>query len=228
MAVAQRQFIPNQIFVGLPWKLATRYEKIIRELNKKFPIHFTIIGRNDAQDAEDLFEVIKNRIDSSSYAIFDATNGNANVSLEYGYAEGREIERAIYLSTHKATQKSALQGPIISDLTGMRRVQYKTEKALSEALSKLCREHPYTSRFEKALKVAQKNKKKGEKKSIRTLALKMIRPLDGRAKIRRAEFVQNLQASGYKESTIEYVFKVLQKHQILTCTSGRFADVFIA
>jgi hypothetical protein len=46
-----------------------------------------------------LLEVIKERRESSSFAVFDASGGNANVSLEYGYAEAFDIPRALYLST---------------------------------------------------------------------------------------------------------------------------------
>src|SRR2546428_13720946 len=94
----KRDFIANQVFLGLPWKnVRARYERLIRRLEIKFPLHFTIVGRNDGQSAEDLFEIIKNRISLSSVALFDATGGNANVSLEYGYAEGMGIDRVIYV-----------------------------------------------------------------------------------------------------------------------------------
>lgn len=55
-----RQFIPNQVFVGLPWKtVRPKYERVIDRLSKKYPLHFTIVGRDDGQDAKALFEVIK-------------------------------------------------------------------------------------------------------------------------------------------------------------------------
>jgi len=49
MAGTKRKFIPNQVF------------------EKKYPLYFTIVGRNDGQDAKSLFEVIKTRV-ASSYA----------------------------------------------------------------------------------------------------------------------------------------------------------------
>jgi hypothetical protein len=88
-----------------------------------------------------------------------------------------EVPRAIFLSAHKAAQKNTAGSPIISDLTGKRRVQYKTEKTLSAELHKLCREHDYTRRFEKALTTILKKKSKGAKKSGRALALKVVRAL---------------------------------------------------
>ena len=49
------------------------------------------MGRGDSQEAQDLLDVIKERLFSSSLAVFDATCGNANVSLEFGLAEANEI-----------------------------------------------------------------------------------------------------------------------------------------
>jgi hypothetical protein len=228
MAIASRQFVPNQVFLGLPWKnVRPRYERVIAKLEKKFPIYLTIVGRNDAQHAEDLFEIIKNRIASSSHAIFDATGGNANVSLEYGYAEGVGVPRVLFLSTHGAAQRTA-GSPIISDLGGQRRIQYKTEKSLSNELHKFCREHAYTIRFEKALTSALKGLSKGAKKSGRALALKLVRVLDGEVEIRRADLVQRLQAQGYAGSEIEALLKKLHAARVINCSVGRESKVRIA
>jgi len=114
MAAAKRNFVPNQVFVGLPWKtVRPKYERVIDKLAKTYPICFTIVGRNDGQDALDLFEIIKDRISTSSYAVFDATGGNANVSLEYGYAEGIGVPKCIFLSSHKTSQRDSSSSPII-------------------------------------------------------------------------------------------------------------------
>jgi hypothetical protein len=229
LATAKRSFIPNQVFIGLPWKtVRPKYDRIIAKLEKTYPIYFTIVGRNDGQDALDLFEIIKTRIENSSYAIFDATGGNANVSLEYGYAEGIGVQKAIFLSSHKATQKSSASSPIISDLHGQRRVQYKTEKALLAEIQRLCREHDFTRRFEKAMPKVLAGKAAGAKKSARTLALKIVRALDGKPQIRRAELVQHLQAQGYVETEIESMLKKLHNAGLVKCTVGRSAVVYVA
>lgn len=124
MATEKRAFIPNQVFVGLPWKtVRPKYLRVISKLEKSYPVFFTIVGRDDGQDARDLFEIIKERISNSSYAIFDATGGNANVSLEYGYAEGIGVPKSIFLSDHRSSQKVSATAPIISDLHGQRRIQ---------------------------------------------------------------------------------------------------------
>jgi hypothetical protein len=229
VAITKREFVPNQVFVGLPWRIVRpKYERIIPTLEKKYPLHFTIVGRDDSQDAKALFEVIKGRITSSSYALFDATGGNANVSLEYGYAEGIEVPRAIFLSAHKAAQKITAGDPIISDLTGMRRVQYKNQTKLEAELRKLCRDHDYTKRFEKALGKILKNKSKGPKKRGRALALKLVKALGGKVQMRRADLVQHLQAQDYSEREIDAMLKGLHSTGLLKCDPGRYSDVHIA
>jgi hypothetical protein len=229
VASSQRQFIPNQVFVGLPWKtVRPKYDRIIAKLEKSYPVFFTLVGRNDGQDAQDLFELIKERISTSSYAIFDATGGNANVSLEYGYAEGIGVPKSLFLSAHKASHKSSAASPIISDLHGQRRVQYKTEKALSAEMQRLCQAHDFTKRFEKAMPRVLKGKQGGAKKSARTLALKVVRALDGKAQIRRPELVQHLQAQGYRENEIERMLKKLHASGLVKCTVGRSAVAYVA
>jgi hypothetical protein len=222
--MAKKPYVPNQVFVGLPWKnVRPRYERIIDRIVGKYPIYFTIVGRNDGQDAEDLFEVIKAKITSSSFAIFDATGGNANVSLEYGYAEAMNVPRAIYLSIHKATKPTS-GAPIISDLGGKRRNQYKTEKALATYLSAFAREHDYTKRFEKFLVGTSRGLKKGDKKSRRALALKVVHAFDGENELRRDDLVQRLQAKGYGRGEVEDIVKKLHAKGLINVTSGRYAS----
>jgi nucleoside 2-deoxyribosyltransferase len=125
-----------------------------------------IVGRGDNQDAEDLLEVIKAKLEYSSYAVFDATAGNANVSLEYGYAEAKNIPRVLYMSSHKAAHKSK-DPSIISDLAGKRRNQYSNEDKLFGLMQEFSTRHPYTQRFEKTLASEFRRQKKGAKKRSR-------------------------------------------------------------
>ena len=219
--------IPNQVFVGLPWRnVRPRYERCIDKLEQKYPLHFTIVGRKDDQDAEDLLQVITERIDSSSYGIFDATGGNANVSLEYGYAEAVELPRALYLSTHKAATGST-GGTIISDLSGKRRVEYTNEQSLRSRLDAFCKDHDYTKRFE-AMQRRVRATRRGEKKRKRTLALKLIHYVDGKSKARRADMVQSLQASSYSEGEITDTLTKLHQEGLLNVSRDRFSDVRVA
>lgn len=136
MAKSKTTVIPNQVFIGCPWKtVRPKYERLILKMRKKYPLSFIIIGREEDQDADDLLAVIKQKLLSSSYAVFDATTGNANVSLEFGLAEASGIDRALYFCTHKAgSRQSAPDSAIIADLAGKRRVQYKQESQLAAQL----------------------------------------------------------------------------------------------
>jgi hypothetical protein len=228
MAKNKRSFIPNQVFLGLPWKnVRAKYERAIIQLEKKYPIHFSIVGRDDGHDADDLFEVIKQRIAKSSYAIFDATGGNANVSLEFGYAEGIQLPKAIFLSTHKAAQKNA-GAPIISDLGGKKRSQYKTDSKLQSELRSFCKNHDYTKRFERGLSTIYEPLPKGQKKRKRSLALKLIHILSGVDEVKRDDVVQRLQAKGYTALEAGEIIRELHSVGLIECKVGRYSSVRVA
>ncbi len=219
--------IANQVFVGCPWKTTkAKYEDAIDQLRKTSPLSFVIVGRGDKQDAAELLEIIKNRLESSSYAIFDATGGNANVSLEYGYAEGRNIRRAIYSSTHGKVRPDG-DAAIIADLAGKKRNHYKQLRGLRKLLGDLSSQHAYSRRFEVVLQKHNRRLTKGEKKTFRALALKATHLLDGQEKLRRFDLVQGLQSQGYAENQIEDVIKTLHIGKLIYATKGRYSDVSI-
>lgn len=221
--------IPNQVFVGLPWKNVKRkWENALDWLKIRSPLCFVIVGRDDIQDARDLLDLIKLRVDSSSYAIFDATGGNANVSLEYGYAEARDIKRALYVSGHKASQKPKEQ-PIISDLAGKTRQQYKNEAALKRLLRAFSGGHPYTRRFEAFLDREFRKRSKGEKKRARSLALKVIRSCDGQRSVRREDVVQQMlgDVSRYSRDEVDSMIKDLHKAGLIYSKRGRYSTIEI-
>ena len=196
----------------------------MNRLELRFPLHFTIVGKNDGQSADDLFEIIKSRIGESSVCIFDATGGNPNVSLEYGYAEGLDIDRIIYVSTHKAASVTS-GSPIISNLGGKRRVQYKTEQSLFSHLETFSRGHDYTLRYEKFVKSAFARLKKGGKKSSRTLALKVIHAIDGVENRRHDDLVQRVQASDYGEVEVREMIRKLHSAGLVNAEVGRYSRV---
>lgn len=111
-----------------------KYERCVSYFRSRSALSFIIVGRSDSQDAKDLLELIKERLRSSSYAVFDATGGNANVSLEYGYAEALDMKRVLYVSTHGAGRRTSSDPPIIADLAGKVRNHYKQEEGLKRLL----------------------------------------------------------------------------------------------
>jgi hypothetical protein len=225
---SRKEIVPNQVFVGCPWKnVRQKYEKIITSIKKRYPLSFIIIGRDTSQDAVDLLGNIKNKLLESSYAIFDATGGNANVSLEYGLAEANDIPRALYISGHKASSTQSKESPIISDLAGKRRNIYKNESSLTQLLNLFSKNHNYTKQFEKFFSKTFRKFSKGKKKRNRALALKIVHYLDGTVQVRRTDLVQNLlgEFQNYKEQEIEQMLTRLHKSNLIICDRGRYSNV---
>jgi hypothetical protein len=228
---ARPDVIANQVFLAIPWRgVRPRYEHCVDYLRSRSPLSFVIVGRADSQNADDLLAVIKERLASSSYAVFDASGGNANVSLEYGYAEATDIPRAIYISTHGRTINANSDPPIIADLAGKRRNQYKQEAGLRHLLKTFSDNHPYTIRFERFLSDAGKRLNKGTKKRNRALALKIIHALDGQTDVRRADIVQQLLAdqSRYADYEVDSMISRLHNARLIRSQRGRYARVQIA
>jgi hypothetical protein len=222
--------IPNQVFLGVPWKTIRRkYEGVVEGLRKKYPLSFVIVGRDTNQDAEDLLDVIKRRILTSSYAIFDATGGNANVSLEFGFAEANDVPRALYLSTHKAAKATSKEAPIIADLAGKKQNRYAQVAALEKLLRQFSQGHAYTKRFEQFLGGTFRRRSKGEKKRIRSLCLKIVHQLVTDGKARRSDVVQNLQADAAKYDRDEVDNMILRMHNagLINSVQGPYSTVTI-
>jgi hypothetical protein len=146
---------PQLVFIGCPWRtIRPKYERIIskRTYKRRYPLAFVIIGREGNQRAEDLFSEIKKQIDRSSCAILDVSGGNANVALEFGYAEGRDIKTHVFVNEHKKfAQDRGLGSSLISDLSGVRRNAYKNERSLEVLVKQFAQQHPYTQRVEKSI-----------------------------------------------------------------------------
>ncbi len=226
---SQDAAVPNQVFLGVPWKtVRPKYEQIVAHFYKTFPLSFVIVGREDNQDAEDLLEVIKKRILTSSYAIFDATGGNANVSLEFGFADANDVPRALYVSTHKASKRASKESPIIADLAGKKQNRYAQATGLERLLRQFSQSHAYTKRFEQFLS-GFRRRSKGEKKRIRSLCLKIVHGLDGEGKARRADVVQNLLAdpARYRRDEIDDMILRMHNAGLITSVQGPYSIVTV-
>jgi hypothetical protein len=220
----------NQVFVGCPWhSVRPKYEQIIQRLKKKYPISYVIIGREADQDAKDLLESIKEALERSSYAIFDATGGNPNVSLEFGLAEALDIPRAIYLNARKSTPRPASDSPIIADLAGKKRNHYKQVGGLGQLLEAQARGHNFTKRFDAALRRRSGTALLPGAKRLRSLALKLIHSLDGRSGISSKEFAAALAAdpARYNREEIDQTIQLLKRSRILQIAAGPAARVTI-
>jgi hypothetical protein len=213
--------IKNQIFLGIPWKnIKGKYEKARKELTRQYPLSFVIIGRSENQDAEDLLNEIEEKISTSDYAIFDATNGNPNVSLEFGYAEGAAIKRKLYICKHTNVQALKKEKPIISDLGGKKYSSYTTQDKLVNLLESFAKSHDYTKRFERFLK---KQTNQYERKKLKTISLSIIHTFDEKESLRKSEIVQSIQdeyPDKYTEKEILRTITKLKDNKLLRCAGG--------
>lgn len=208
----------NQIFVGYPWKTyRPHWEGIIKELHKWSPLHFVAIGRRAGQPAAQLLSTILQTIDRSSAAFFDASAGNPNVALEYGYARATLDESTIYLFRDENAASSTGPGsPIISDLAGAIATQYAlNDSRLKAAVEEVAKAHPYVKRFER---FCRQRKYKG---GTRRLLVRIIRQLDGKPSMLRRELLDNLIHEAKKpEAYIVKYLKELHGAGLVTISKG--------
>ncbi|MEQ8639728.1 MAG: hypothetical protein RIE31_03835 [Alphaproteobacteria bacterium] len=148
-----------QIFVGCPFLNTIRknFDKLRYDIEKETPLHIVLADTMGISSTDYLLEHITGLIRDSAGCIFDVTGGNANVSLEVGIAHALPSDFLLTLKTRKPrTQTNALRGlqregeakPIISDLQGRNRVEYKTYPALKDqVLERYLNTLPYLRRW---------------------------------------------------------------------------------
>lgn len=217
------------MFVGCPWRVVRpKYETAAKQLSRKYPIAFRIVGREADQSVNELLQRIKDTLYSSNYAIFDLTGGNPNVTLEYGLADAFGVNRAIYLSSRRGGPRRTADSAIVSDLAGLTRQQYAQQAGLTRHLSRLCEAHPYTLQFERFMG-RYRRKSPGEKRRLRTLALKIIHSLDHHQRLRRSAIVDTLLAdgAGYAAADISEMILRLHQAELLISQQGPYAWVSI-
>lgn len=213
-----REKSANRIFVGYPWKTyRAHWEKAIAAVHKTTPLHFMAIGREPGQPAAQLLTKILNAIDRSTVVMFDASAGNPNVALEYGYSRAQFDEDAIYLFLDEnATSQSGPGSPIMSDLAGTVANRYALNDArLQETLTAIAKNHPYTKRFQRLCR--SRKYRGGTKKFL----LRIIRQLDGYESILRRELIDNVVHEARKSPEyVEKYLKELHKAGLVTISRG--------
>jgi len=164
-----------------------------------------------------LLLTILETIDRSSAAFFDASAGNPNVALEYGYARAKLNEGVIYLfRDENASSSSGPGSPIISDLAGSVASQYAlNDSRLDEAIWEVARTHPYARRFER---FCSKKKYKG---GTRRFLIRFFRQLDGKVSMPRRELVDTIvQETKAPEGRIIKLLNELRDGGLLSISRG--------
>jgi hypothetical protein len=214
----KRPTVANRVFVGYPWKpYRVMWEALATDLHRRYPLHLLAIGREDGQPANQLLVKIMKAIDVSTLAIFDASLGNANVSLEYGYARSLLGEDYVYLFIDEDwTPPTGPGTPIISDLAGAVANKYRTVDArLRTAVKAICDRHPYTKRFN--IFCRQRGYRGGTQKFL----LRIIRQFDTKQSVLRRELIDETAHEARKPASyVERYLKELNDGGLVTITRG--------
>jgi hypothetical protein len=211
---------PHVVFVGCPWQtIRPKFERVFakKTFKRRNPLRFVIVGRDGNQRAEDLFAEIKRQIDSSSVAIFDVSGGNANVSLEFGYAQGLEVQSYVFVNEHgKFASDRGPNSAIISDLSGFRRNPYKNEQTLERLLRQFADQHEYTI---KVTKIASKHRlKAGEKAAL----MSVPRAFADFTRMRRSDLRQRVKAdSGYGDEIVDKAIDIAKRNKLIKISVGQ-------
>jgi hypothetical protein len=208
----------NRLFVGYPWKTyRAHWEKALSEIHKRSPLHFMAVGREPGQPAAQLVTKILQSIDRSTVAFFDASAGNPNVALEYGYARATLEDGSIYpFIDDNATASSGPGSPIIADLAGAIANRYAlNDWRLKDTVEAIAKQHPYTRRFER---FCRQRKYKG---GTRRFLVRIIRQLDGKESMLRRELIDNVIHESHKsEAYVAKYIKELHGAGLITVSRG--------
>lgn len=146
-----RKIVQNRIFLAYQWyTYREKYERACNVLHQSYPVYFYAIGRPKGQPAETLLGKIESVLYSSSQAVFDASKGNANVSLEYGLARHiPNMKKHLFIDSTSVPTGTTPGTPIISDLAGTTANRWELDKlnTLISHLKAIAERHPYTKRF---------------------------------------------------------------------------------
>lgn len=211
---------PQVVFVGCPWHtIRPKYERIFNKktFKRRFPLAFVIVGRDGNQRAEDLFAEIKRQIDSCSVAIFDVSGGNANVALEFGYAQGLEVPSYVFANVHGQFAREREPGAaLISDLSGVRRNPYKSERTLERFLRQFADQHDYTQRV---AKVATKHRLAIKERAALMSIPRAFRNSD---RMRRADLRQRIKAeTNCSDDVAEKAMEAAKKGRLIEISVGQ-------
>lgn len=215
-----------QVFIGCPFLTAIRknYDRLKEELEDETPLHVVLADTAAVSSTDYLLEHITNLIRESATCVFDVTGGNPNVSLEVGIAHALPSDFLLALYTRKprvqqnAEQTLEREGetrPIISDLQGRNRIEYKTFRTLKDTLE---RRHlsrlPYMKRWKE---FAARNRRLVEP------ALEVFREIRTSGRTVRPRVIAMLDGTGILADDL---LRLLSQAKLLTVKRGRAGGIY--
>ena len=216
----------HQIFIGCPFLTAIRknYDKLKTELERETPLHVVLADTIAVTSTDYLLEHITGLIRESAASVFDVTGGNPNVSLEVGVAHALPADFLLALYTRKprsqrdaeqALQREGEVKPIISDLQGRNRIEYKTYAALkTQLLARYLDRLPYLKRW---------NDFKRRHSSLVNSALQVFGEIRSSGRTVRPRVVAMLDGTGISADDL---LGELSDAKLLTVKRGRAGGVY--
>lgn len=208
----------QQVFIGCPFQRNIRrnYDRLKKELEEETPLHVVLADTGAITSSDNLLDYIMTLISNSAGCIFDATDGNPNVSLEVGIAHTLPVNYLLTVATRKPRTKAQREAEkeakaegeikaIISDLQGKNRIEYKQYPPLKkELVSRWLNELPYIQRWSRFKK---------EHKGMVPFALQLFEDLRTSGRSQRPRLVAILEGSGF--SATEVVNALVKKKLIV-------------
>ena len=212
--------------MGCPFLKAIRknYDKLKADLEKETPLHIVLADTAAITSTDYLLEHITTLIRESAGCIFDVTGGNPNVSLEVGVAHALPADFLLALYTRKPrSQRNAQEAleregevrPIISDLQGRNRIEYKTYKTLKEqAMSRYLGRLPYVRRW--------RDFRKRNRNLVKS-ALEIFSEIRTSGRTVRPRVIALLDGTGIQADTL---LRALSQAKLLTVKRGRSGGIY--
>jgi hypothetical protein len=209
-----------QVFIGCPFAKEVRapYDRLKKDIEAETPLQLILADTVAVSSSDYLLEHITDIIRESTGCIFDATNANPNVSLEVGIAHTIPVNFILTLKTRKTKKHNDAQRavrPIISDLQGKLRFEYKTYDGLKEQLMKrYLNELPYMKRW-----LAFKKENDG----MAAYVLRLFADLRSSGRSTNSRLSAILEGSGFKVSDVN---KALVRTKLVHIRPGRDGGYF--
>jgi hypothetical protein len=218
----------HQVFIGCPYKTNVRgnYDRLKADLEGETPLHVVLADTGSITSSDYLLDYIMSLISDSAGCIFDATDGNPNVSLEVGIAHTLPVNYLLAISTRKKRTKAQREAEkeaetegeikaIISDLQGKNRVEYKQYPALkTEVIRRWLNQLPYMQRW---------NQFKKEHKDMVPYALQLFADIRTSNRSQRPRLVAILEGSGFSATDVA---DALVKKKLIVAKRGSGGGYF--
>jgi hypothetical protein len=226
-------------------RLRRNYDRLKAELEAETPLRVVLADTASITSSDDLLEHITDLIRDSAACLFDATGANPNVSLEVGIAHALPTNFLLTISTRqlhplrdarrdplrdarrdplrdarrdpRKTGRPALDRlrPIIADLQGRNRIEYKTYRSLKEqVLRRYLAELPYLKRW----RDFEKNHR-----SYVPLALPLLHEIRASGRTSRPRLDAILSSTGIAATAL---LRALSHHRLITVRGGRDGGYF--